>query len=57
MRGRKYQKVTSRIVERDRSIMRDSKFCMQRGKARDKVDLGGNEPHMVKPLRSYDPYD
>ena len=57
VRGRESHKKTSRRVERDRSIMRDSKFHIQRSKARDKVSLGRNEPHMIKPLRSYDPHD
>ena len=57
MRGKESCKETSRRVERDKSVMRDSKFHMQQGKDRDKVDLGRNEPWLIKPLRSYDLHD
>ena len=54
---RKSRKETSRRVERDKSIMLDSKSNMQRGKAQYQVGLGRIESKMIKHLRSYDCHD
>ena len=54
--GRESRKEISGRVERDRSIMRYSKFHIQ-PKAHDKFGLAMNESQMVKQLRSYDPHN
>ena len=51
------RKETIGRMERDKSMVWGPRYKMQRSKARDKVGVERNVPHMVKPLRSYNPCD
>ena len=57
MKGKESHKDTIERMEIDRSMAWDPKFQMQWGKVCDRAKWGRNEPRMVRPLRSYNPYD
>ena len=56
-RGRDSHREVSGRMERDQCIVRDPKYQVQRLKAQNRVGLGRVEPHMMKPLRNYNPRD